>query len=248
MKRPQIIAHRGFSERYPENTMLAFEEAVRAGADGIELDVQFSKDRELVIMHDETLGRTTNGNGLVKDATLSELKELEAPGRFPGQYGVCRIPTLEEYFGLARESGILTNIELKTGVFEYEGIEEAVDRLIHQFGLEERVIISSFNHFSVKRMQRIDPELKYGFLSEDWIINAGAYVASQQVQCYHPAFSSLTWDAVRELKQYGIELNPYTITEEKDVRDLAEKGIDGLIGNDPVMIRRVLDLWEQGRQ
>ena len=247
MGKTKNIAHRGFSEWYPENTMLAFEQAVLAGADGIELDVQFSRDGELVIMHDETLDRTTNGTGWVKDATLAELKELEAPGRFGGQYGACRIPTLEEYFSLAKESGILTNIELKTGVFEYEGIEEAVDRLIRKYGLQERVIISSFNHFSVKRMQAIDPELKYGFLSETWIINAGAYVASQHVQCYHPIFNNLTWDVVRELKQYGIELNPYTITEEKDVVDLAEKGIDGIIGNDPVMIGRVLKQWEESR-
>ena len=84
----KIYAHRGFSEKYPENTMLAFEKAVEIGVDGIELDVHLTKDNELVIIHDEDVKRTTNGEGLVKDMTLEELKKLDASATFVGQYGI----------------------------------------------------------------------------------------------------------------------------------------------------------------
>ena len=97
--------------------MLAFSRAVEAGCDGIELDVHLSADGELVIIHDELVDRTTDGTGLVKDMTLQELRELDASAGFRGKYGINRIPTLKEYFDLAKESGILTNIELKTSVF-----------------------------------------------------------------------------------------------------------------------------------
>ena len=97
-KRTNCIAHRGFSGEYPENTMLAFQKAVEAGCDGIELDVHLTKDGEIVVIHDETVDRTTDGRGAVKDYTLSELRRLDASGRFTGLFGVQHIPTLREYF------------------------------------------------------------------------------------------------------------------------------------------------------
>ena len=106
------IAHRGFSGRYPENTMLAFEKALEIGAEGIEFDVHLSKDGELVIIHDELLDRTTNGSGLVAEHTLAQLRQLDASASFTGVYGVNPIPTLEEYFQLIQGKEMLTNIEL----------------------------------------------------------------------------------------------------------------------------------------
>lgn len=118
------FAHRGFSGQFPENTMLAFEKAVEAGADGIELDVQFSKDGELVIMHDETLNRTAGVDGVVKDYTLEQLKAMDVSGKWGDRYGSMEIPTLREYFTRFKNLPIITNIELKTGVFPYPGIEK----------------------------------------------------------------------------------------------------------------------------
>ena len=119
------FAHRGFSGKYPENTMLAFEKAIEAGADGIENDVHLTKDGVPVIIHDELVDRTTNGKGYVKDYTYEELSKLDASYIFP-EYGVLHIPTLREYMELVKDKDIITNIELKTGVFEYPGIEEKV--------------------------------------------------------------------------------------------------------------------------
>lgn len=240
MKKVKNFAHRGYSGKYPENTMLAFRKAVEAGADGIELDVQLTRDGVPVIIHDELVDRTTDGKGRVKEMTLAELRALDASYIYAGQYGKNPIPTFREYCEFVKDLPITTNIEMKTGVFEYPGIEEKVWAMIQEFHLEDKVIISSFNHFTILRMRKIAPELKYGFLSETWIIDAGKYCHDQGVPCYHPLFRNLTEEVVRELKQYGLEINTYTVNTEEDVRDLVNKGVDILIGNFPEMTRDVL--------
>ena len=235
------FAHRGFSGKYPENTLLAFQKAIEAGADGAELDVQLTKDGEVVIIHDETIDRTTDGKGYVVDYTYDELSKFDASYVYRGQMGFNKIPTLREYFELVKDLNFITNVELKTGINEYLGIEEKVYDLIKEFKLEKKVIISSFNHFSVLRMKKIAPELKYGFLSEDWIINAGAYTASHDVQCYHPRFNNLIPEVVEELKKNGLEINTWTVNKEEDIRDLINKKIDILIGNYPDLIKQIIN-------
>ena len=221
------FAHRGFSGKYPENTLLAFQKAIEAGADGAELDVQLTKDGEVVIIHDETIDRTTDGKGYVVDYTYDELSKFDASYIYRGQMGFNKIPTLREYFELVKDLDFITNVELKTGIKEFK--------------LEKKVIISSFNHFSVLRMKKIAPELKYGFLSEDWIINAGAYTALHDVQCYHPRFNNLIPEVVEELKKNGLEINTWTVNKKEDIRDLINKKIDILIGNYPDLIKQIIN-------
>ncbi len=235
----KIFAHRGYSGKYPENTMLAFRKAVEAGADGIELDVQLTRDGEVVIIHDELVDRTTNGKGRVNNYTLEELRKLDASAGYVGVYGVNPIPTFREYCEYVKDLPIVTNIEMKTGVLEYLGIEEKVLNMIHEFHLEDRVVISSFNHFTIKRMMAMEPELKYGFLSETWIINAGKYCHEQGVDCYHPLFRNLIPSVVDELKSYGLEINTYTVNTPEDVQDMLDKGIDIIISNFPEMALEV---------
>ena len=235
------FAHRGFSGKYPENTMLAFRKAVEEGVDGIELDVQLTKDGEVVIIHDETIDRTTDGKGLVVLYNCDELKKFDASFKFRGQCGFNPIPTLREYFELVKDKNLVTNIELKTGLNEYFGIEEKVWNLIKEYRLEDRVLISSFNHYSVLRMKNIVPNLKYGLLTETWIINAGKYTKEVGVECYHPHFLSMTAENVKELKENNIEINVYTVNEEKDIRDMIEKGIDIIIGNYPDLTKKILE-------
>ncbi|MCF2640284.1 glycerophosphodiester phosphodiesterase [Fusobacterium varium] len=235
------FAHRGFSGKYPENTLLAFEKAVEAQADGIELDVQLTKDGEIVIIHDETIDRTTNGKGLVVDYTYEELEKFDASYIYTGQFGFNKIPTLREYFNLIKDTNIITNIELKTGINEYKGIEEKVYNLIKEFQLENRVIISSFNHYSVLRMKAIAPRIKCGFLTETWILNPSKYIKNYCVECYHPHFAMLTPKIVNELKTLGIEINTWTVNKEEDIRDMIVKGIDIIIGNFPDLTKKIID-------
>ena len=234
------FAHRGFSGKYPENTMLAFQKAYEAGADGIELDVQLTKDGQVVVIHDEKVDRTTNGTGLVRDYTLEELRKLDASYIYTGEMGFNPIPTFEEYCAWVAGTDLVTNVELKTGVYSYPGIEEKVWELLQKYQLEEKVIISSFNHFSVLRMKELAPSLKYGLLEESWLLAPGAYVASAGVACYHPYHDSLTADTVAEVKSHHIEINTFTVNDEDSVRRLRALGIDIVIGNFPDMVKRVL--------
>ena len=234
----KIFAHRGYSGKYPENTMIAFKKALECGVDGIELDVQLTKDGEVVIIHDETIDRTTTGKGFVVDYTYEELEKFDASFKFK-DLGFNKIPTLREYFQLVKDYDIVTNVELKTGINEYLGIEEKVWELIKEYNLEEKVIISSFNHFSVMRMKKIAPQLKYGFLSEDWIINAGKYTHSHGVQCYHPRFNNLVPDVIKELKKYNLEINTWTVNLEEDMRYLYSNNIDVIITNYPELAQEI---------
>ena len=233
----KYFGHRGCSGNYPENTMLAFQKAIEAGADGIELDVQFSKDGRLVIIHDETLDRTTTGKGLVKNHTLEELKSLDASYKFAGQYGVNQIPTLCEVLDYMSDKDAVTNIELKTGIFEYEGIEEAVLNCVRKHNVSDKVIISSFNHYSILRMRELAPDLKCGLLTDCWLINAGKYVHDLNIPCYHPAFRNLTPEITKEIKQYGLEINTWTVNTLEDFKNLESLGIDIAIGNYPDLIK-----------
>lgn len=237
----KIFAHRGYSGKYPENTMVAFKKALECGVDGIELDVQLTKDGEVVIIHDETIDRTTTGKGFVADYTYEELEKFDASFKFK-DLGFNKIPTLREYFQLVKDYDIVTNVELKTGINQYLGIEEKVWELIKEYGLEERVIISSFNHFSVMRMKKIAPQLKCGFLSEDWIIDAGKYAYSHGVECYHPRFNNLVPEVIEELKKYNLEINTWTVNEEKDMEYLYSKGIDVIITNYPELAQKIKNI------
>lgn len=235
------FAHRGFSGEYPENTMLAFRKAVEAGADGIELDVHFTKDKEVVVIHDEDVDRTTDGSGKVESFTLEQLKELNAYGRFEGKYEFCPVPTLREYFEfIAPIDGFMTNIELKTGINEYPGIEKAVLEIIDEFNLRDRIIISSFNHFSVQRFKTIAPDVKCGFLEDSRIIDFGAYAKKHGVEYIHPLYLCLTKDVFHEVYSNGIGINTWTVNDEEAVRNLADNKVNAVISNYPDMVSRVL--------
>lgn len=233
-------AHRGFSGKYPENTMLAFEKALEAGCEGIEMDVHLTKDGEVVIVHDEKIDRTSDQKGLVKDMTYEELCKADFSYKYKGQVPFQKIPTLREYFELVKDEEIVTNIELKTGVFEYPGIEKKVYDLIKEYHLEEKVAISSFNHYSVMRMKELDPSLYCGFLTESWIINAGAYVRSCKVEALHPLFRMLNEEVTKELKENGCEINTWTVNTEEDIEKMINIEVNGIISNYPDKVNRIL--------
>ena len=232
------FAHRGFSGKYPENTMIAFAKAIEAGVDGIEHDVHLTKDGVPVIIHDELVDRTCNGEGFVKDYTYEELKKLNASKLFP-DVPIQHIPTLQEYLEFVKAVDIVTNIELKTGIFEYPGIEQKVYDLVKAYGLLDKIIISSFNHHSVLRMKAIDPNVKCGLLEESWLLNVGAYVQASGVECFHPIFVNMTPENVADLKAYGKEINVWTVNEEDQIRMMIEVGVDSVIGNFPDRVNKV---------
>lgn len=163
----KIWAHRGCSQRYPENTLLAFEKACEIkGLTGIELDVQLTRDGEMVVIHDERVDRTTEGIGFVRDYTLKELKRLHIYADVnPSQ----QIPTIEEVLVLLEpkiNAGLRLNIELKNSIYSYDGMEQKIIELIHDRGLQEGIIYSSFSAVSLERMKRIDDKAELGILDK----------------------------------------------------------------------------------
>lgn len=206
-RKPKIWAHRGCSMRYPENTMEAFLAAAELeGLTGIELDVQFTKDRELVVFHDEKVARVTNGTGQVCEYTLQELKQLEI--RSVGG-AVARIPTLAEVLQqlspYCRSRGLLINVELKTSVIRYEGIEEAVLALVRQYGLEQYVIYSSFLPESVARMKELAPDAQTGMLGGNLADTIG-YARQTHADALHPGNMGLACRIPDDLKSMPVRI------------------------------------------
>lgn len=167
-----IWAHRGCSQCYPENTITSFTKAMEIpGLAGIELDIQLTKDGELVVIHDERVDRTTDGIGFVRDYTLKELKTLhihtgkEEPEHIPTMREVLDLlePSLKAYIS-DENTGIRLNIELKTGVYPYPGIEQKITDLVHEYGVEDAIVYSSFYAESLVRLHSIDPDVTMGVL------------------------------------------------------------------------------------
>ena len=237
-----IFAHRGFSGYYPENTMLAFQKvAEETVADGIELDIQLTKDGEIVIMHDETLDRTTNGTGFLKDYTLEELKVLSVGVNTKGFLPRQTIPTLREYFTWLKTTNLITNIELKTSIFEYDGIVEKLVALVKEFGLEEQVWYSSFNHYSIKRLKELMPNANCGLLTESWMIDFGKYCADQSATTANVIYTYCLKPGIAdELHAHGIKLQAWTPNTEEIMQALIDNNVDVLITNYPNKAAKVL--------
>lgn len=237
----KIWAHRGASGYMPENTLPSFRKAVELKADGVELDIQLTKDGEIVVCHDEAIDRTSNGKGWVKDYTLEELKQFDFSYQYP-QLGKVEIPTMKEVFELLKPSDLTINIELKTGMFFYEGIEEKIVALTHEMGFENRVIYSSFNHYSILKIQEIDPEAKTAFLYSDGPIDMPQYGKKYHVDALHPAAYNLQFPHFyEECKAAGLDINVWTVNTPQIAKLCLQFGCDALITNYPDVIRETVE-------
>jgi len=234
----KIYGHRGYSGKYPENTMLAFRKAAEAGCDGIELDVQLTKDGKLVVIHDETVDRTTDGTGFVRYYTYEELARFDAGVIKDGAFGFQRIPLFEEYCAWAAGEALVTNIEIKSNVFYYEGIEEKTVDMVREFGLAKRVVISSFNHMSLVRVKQLDAEIKTGALVSQTVIgNIGYYCQQFGIPYYHPNVKILTKEIAEECRMRGIGINAWTVNDVETLERMWEWGCDGVITNEVEICR-----------
>lgn len=229
----KIWGHRGASGYAPENTIESFLLARDMGADGIELDVQLSKDGEIVVIHDETIDRVSDGQGYVKDYTLQELKDFNV-NQTIHSYGVCRIPTLREVFDILKDSAMEINIELKTGIFFYERMEEKVYSLVKEYGMEDRIWYSSFNHYSITKIKELNPDAKTGFLFGDIPIHLLQYTKSQGIEAVHPGtFHLQIPNLIEESHKLGLGVHIWTVNDETLMKELCEKQTEAIITNYP---------------
>lgn len=234
------IAHRGFCSKYPENTMMSFEKAYNLGVDGVETDVQLTKDNVPIIMHDEEINRTTNGTGMVKDFTLKELKALDAGIKYSKEYAGLKVPTLDEFLDFYKDKNQIINLELKNSIVHYKGLEEIVLKKIYEYHLEKNVIISSFDHYSIKKCMEIDSNIKYGILYWDCIYHPEKYGHELGVDALHPEFNSIDEKIVRDAHALGLSINAYTVDKEEDLRKMIELKIDGIITDCPDVLKKLI--------
>lgn len=236
----KIWAHRGCSQRYPENTLLAFEKAAELdGLTGIELDIQLTRDGEIVVIHDERVDRTTEGIGYVRDYTLSELKKLHI---YADENQSQTIPAMKEVFDLLRErmkSGLRLNIELKNSVLSYAGMEEKIVELVRQYGFQKSIVYSSFHALSLEKLREIDEQAETGIL--DTKISDCLYKARGGcgAQALHPYWQGMDLP-VEKLQGYPIRawfaghLYPEKPTGTKlDLEELESRGITDVFLNEP---------------
>lgn len=234
-------AHRGASGYFPENTMLSFKNAVKLGCDGVETDVQMTSDGVMILMHDELVDRTTNGTGYVKDFKFDELRKLDAGSWFNKDYEGESIPTAEELIIFAKENNILINFELKNGIVLYSGIEEKLIDMIYKYDMQNNIIFSSFNHYSMFHCKEITNEIKTGLLYMDGLYEPEVYCKHVHADALHPNYYAINKEIVANAKKTGILVNPFTVNEESTMRDLIAAGVDGIITNYPDKLKQILE-------
>ncbi|WP_312092293.1 glycerophosphodiester phosphodiesterase [Niallia sp.] len=237
----KIFAHRGFSAQYPENTMKAFEEAAKAKADGIEIDIQMTRDGEIVIIHDEKVDRTTNGLGYVQELSYKELRSLNAGHRFK-HIEKEAVPTLIELFDWMEHNTITCNIEMKNNKITYKGMEEKTIELIRKYGFENRIIFSSFNHYSLVHSYRIAPEIETAPLLSDGIYQPWIYANAIGAKGFHPNYKRISHEIIKSSKDKNIKVRAYTVNNPKTMRALMNEGISAIITDEPILAREVLTL------
>ena len=244
MNKPKVWAHRGASGYLPENTLPAFKKAIELGADGIELDIHKTKDGQLVVIHDEKIDRTSNGTGWVKDMTLAELRAYNYNKTHP-ECEDAPIPTMRQVFELIKPTDLVINIELKTGIVFYEGIEADIIAMVKEFGMEDRVVYSSFNHASVMKIKELDPAAETGFLYADGPLDMPSYGKKHGVAALHPALYNLQYPGfVEECKKNNLKLHVWTVNEPEYMHMCCKAGVDAIITNYPDKTIQVVDTYK----
>ncbi len=236
---PAIQAHRGASGIAPENTLAAFREAIHLGADGMEMDLQRTRDGAVVIIHDDTLDRTTDRRGIVTDLTLAEIKAADAGARFAPRFQGERVPTLDEVIDLVRRrahAGFRLNLEIKFGPGR-EGIpvdlEERVLAIIRSAGFLDRVWVQSFHHPSPATMKALEPRIRTGLLvgKRNVPVDPVSRVRQYKADYYAPAFQLLTPELVSRLHREDIAVVTWTVNEPADARRLIDWGLGAVPGD-----------------
>jgi glycerophosphoryl diester phosphodiesterase len=225
------IAHRGYSTRYPENTILAFEKAVEAGADMIELDIHLSRDGRLVVIHDDWIDRTADGTGAVADLSLAELKRYNYNNRM-AQHGFVGIPTLDEVIAWAGDR-VMLNIEIKNCPIRSEGVERKLADLLRETHFTDRVIVSSFDHYALAEMKRIAGSVKTAMIYDSVWIRFTDEVRTLGVYSVHPGRDAVEAGQLRWAKSCGIQVYPWVVKDRETLKAYRASGyVDGVMVND----------------
>lgn len=242
LPRPVVFAHRGAAAQAPENTLAAFELASAQGADAVELDAKLTADGHIVVFHDRTLERTTNGTGRLAKKTLAELRELDAGSHFSPEFRSEKIPLLEEVFDAVGKK-LLVNVELTNYATPTDDLVSRVCALVKKCGLEGRVLFSSFLPTNLSRARALLPDVPRGLLAfRGW---KGAWARSfgfsfGDYAALHPFLTDVDAQEVQRVHRLKRRIHVWTVSEARDLLNLKNWGADGIFTKDPALALRVL--------
>ncbi|MCJ7718007.1 MAG: hypothetical protein MUO54_16010 [Anaerolineales bacterium] len=240
--KPLVFAHRGASMHAPENTLSAFKLALEQNANALEFDVQLSADKAVVIFHDHTLDRTTNGSGRVRDHDYIYLKSLNAGEAYGSAFSDQKIPSLEEVLEIFGKSTFY-NVELKNNTTPFDDLPARVVSIIKNSGLSDRVLFSSFNPFALNKVYKLLPEVSRGFLfhnsfSIDLFTNIP--LLPFDFQAAHLSFATLSSKRIESFHSSGKLVFTYTLNRPRDIQVALKIGVDGFFTDDPALARRTI--------
>jgi glycerophosphoryl diester phosphodiesterase len=232
---PLVFAHRGARRVAPENTLPAFEAAIRLGADGVELDVQYSSDGKLLVFHDLDLEKTSNGTGRLTSHTVQQLRELDAGSYFSPEFAGTQIPTLDEVLDLAKGK-LLVNIELKSLEISNAGLGVDVVAAVRAHNMVDEVVISSFNPFALRRSKKAGLEIEHALLvaldTSGWT-RWGVTVRYSLAEGLHPETNMVDAAYMASARRRNWPVRVWTVNEEADMARLAQLGVDAVITDTP---------------
>lgn len=239
LERPIIFAHRGASISAPENTLSAFELAVKLGARAIELDAMLSSDSIPVVIHDHTLERTTNGRGFVSDFTFADLLKLDAGAWFSYEFTGERIPTLEQVLKMI-SNDVLVNIELKNYHAPHDTLTKRVLQVVDGLGLWDCVLFSSFLPRNLRIIRKKKPEAKVALLCppgfSGWLMRSSFYMYLSP-EFIHPSIDDVDKKSIAKEHTKGRRVHVWTVNSKSKANELFENNIDGIFTNDPLIMQ-----------
>lgn len=237
--KPNILAHRGASAKAPENTRLAFEKAVEDKADGVEFDVHMTQDEELVVIHDETLDRTTDKKGKISELTISEIKQADAGGFYENEYYSQEVLTLEETLAIVKDLSII-NIEIKKRNPSSEFLNKVIED-VEKFNIKNQVIISSFDHHCLNKLKKIAPDIRIGILYFAGIFRPWEYAKKLKAEAIHPYYESIRSETVKDCHNNNIQVNIFGTSKKEEIKKLVKMKVDSIITDSPKNCRKLLD-------
>lgn len=241
LQRPIIFAHRGASAYAPENTLAAFELALRQGADAIELDTKLTADGHVVVIHDQTIDRTTPKSGKVREIHLQDIRKLDAGSHFDIAFKGEKVPTLEEVLKAVGQL-TLVNIEIANYASVTDELPYKVAQIVKRLHLGHRVLFSSFNPLALIRARKILPETPLGLLAlpgkPGWAARSWpGYLLNYQ--SIHPEFRDVTPSLVKSAHRKGKLVFVFTVNQAEEMQRLFELNVDGIFTDDPVLAQQV---------
>lgn len=228
-----LLGHRGAMGLAPENTVTSIKMALEYNVDLFEIDVHLSNDKKIIVMHDEKVDRTTTGTGYISQLSSKYIKSLDAGMKFSERFKGERVPFLEEIFELMKYNHVLLNIEIKNGPVFYKGIEKQVIQLIDRYNYYERIIISSFDHYTLKTVKEINKNIYTGLLYGCNILNFEEYVEKLQVAAVHPHYHWVTKELIKKMHKRNIAVNTWVVNDPQEYKKFSRMGVDSIGTNFP---------------